>query len=342
MTDPVKRDHAPGLDLARGVVGLLADDGDALADADRPVADPPDGHAAHVLVRRQVGDQELQRVSRLEHRGRRDVDEQVEERAEVGARHGQVAGRGAELGVRVDHRKLDLVLVGAEVDEQLVDRVQDLRRAGVRAVDLVEGDDDGQPAGHRLLEHVAGLRQRALRGVDQQQDAVDHQEAALDLAPEVGVAGRVDDVEPDAVDVDRRLLGEDRDALLALEVARVHHPVDDGLVRPERAGLAEHRVDERGLAVVDVGDDRDVAQVARGRRRQVGSRGRARWRWAWRSRACHSWAGEVSHMAPFRANAAARMPGRVTREARPPRAGDASARSGRRRGARSPGRRRRS
>ena len=35
-----------------------------------------------------------------------------------------------ELGVRVDHRKLDLVLVGAEVDEQLVDRVQDLRRRG--------------------------------------------------------------------------------------------------------------------------------------------------------------------------------------------------------------------
>ena len=32
---------------------------------------------------------------------------------------------------------------------------------------------------------------------------------------------------------------------------------------PERAGLPEHRVDERGLAVVDVGDDRDVAQVVR-------------------------------------------------------------------------------
>ena len=36
------------------------------------------------------------------------------------------------------------------------------------------------------------------------------------------------------------------------------------LVRRERAGLPEHGVDQRGLAVVDVGDDRDVAEVVSG------------------------------------------------------------------------------
>ena len=35
----------------------------------------------------------------------------------------------------------------------------------------------------------------------------------------------------------------------------------DVLARPERAGLPQHRVDQRRLAVVDVGDDRDVAYV---------------------------------------------------------------------------------
>ena len=192
---------------------------------------------------------------------RRDADEQLEQRVEVGAGHGQVAGRRAQLRVRVHDRELDLVLVGAEVHEQLVDVVEDLRRAGVGAVDLVERDDDGQPARHRLLQDVAGLRERALGRVDQQQHAVDHEQAALDLAAEVRVPWGVDDVQADAVDVDRRLLGEDRDALLALEVARVHDAVDHGLVRAEGAGLAEHRVDEGGLAVVDVGDDRDVAEV---------------------------------------------------------------------------------
>jgi hypothetical protein len=72
----------------------------------------------------------------------------------------------------------------------------------------------------------------------------------------------VDDVHPDLADLDRGLLGEDRDALLALQVHRVHHAIDDRLVLAERPRLAEHRVDERGLAVVDVGDDRDVAKVA--------------------------------------------------------------------------------
>ena len=114
---------------------------------------------------------------------------------------------------------------------------------------------------HRLLEDVARLRQRALGRVHEEQHRVDHQERALHLAAEVGVARRVHDVQAEAVVVHGRLLGEDRDALLALEVARVHDPVHDGLVGAERAGLAEHRVDQRGLAVVHVRDDGDVAQV---------------------------------------------------------------------------------
>jgi len=61
--------------------------------------------------------------------------------------------------------------------------------------------------------------------------------------------------------IDRRLLGEGRDPLLALEVARVQDTLRHVLVLAERARLPEHGVDERRLPVVDVGDDRDVAQV---------------------------------------------------------------------------------
>ena len=65
----------------------------------------------------------------------------------------------------------------------------------------------------------------------------------------------------DVAVADGRVLGEDRDALLALEVHRVEHALVDVLVRAEGAGLPEHGVDERRLAVVDVGDDRDVAEI---------------------------------------------------------------------------------
>jgi len=50
---------------------------------------------------------------------------------------------------------------------------------------------------------------------------------------------------------------------LALEVVRVHDALLDVLVRGKGARLLQQFVDQRGLAVVDVGDDGDVAQGAR-------------------------------------------------------------------------------
>ena len=68
------------------------------------------------------------------------------------------------------------------------------------------------------LQDEPGLRQRSLGRVHEQQDAVDHLQPALDLAAEIGVAGRVDDVDLNVAQVDRGVLGEDRDAALTLEV----------------------------------------------------------------------------------------------------------------------------
>ena len=66
--------------------------------------------------------------------------------------------------------------------------------------------------------------------------------------------------------VDGRVLGEDRDAALALEVVRVHDALAVLLVGAEDAALLQQGVDEGGLAVVDVGDDGDVAEVHAGLR----------------------------------------------------------------------------
>ena len=106
---------------------------------------------------------------------------------------------------------------------------------------------------------------------------------AADLVAEVDVAGRVDQVEGVALPGDPHVLDLDGDAPLALEVHRVevllaHVPGVDG------AGQLEDAVGQRGLAVVDVGDDREVADAGRvhasvrryrrpprGRRRRAGS-----------------------------------------------------------------------
>ena len=113
----------------------------------------------------------------------------------------------------------------------------------------------------RLAQHELRLRHRAVDRVDEEQDAVDHVHHAFDLTAEVGVTGCVDDVDLGAAVHDGGVLRHDRDPALALEGVAVHHPLRDLLVLTEDVALLQHRVDERGLAVVDVGDDRDVAEI---------------------------------------------------------------------------------
>jgi hypothetical protein len=109
-----------------------------------------------------------------------------------------------------------------------------------------------------------GLRLDPLRGVDDEDRALARLQAAADLVAEVDVAGRVDQVERvaqavggDVLEADGARL--DGDALLALEVHRVEH-LAGHLPRLDRVSQLEQAVGERGLAVIDMGNDREVAQ----------------------------------------------------------------------------------
>jgi hypothetical protein len=124
--------------------------------------------------------------------------------------------------------------------------------------------------GQRLAQHEAGLRQRPLGRVDEQQHAVDHRQAALHLPAEVGVARRVDDVDDGhravrVLAVHGGVLRQDRDALFLLQVTRVHQAFD-GVVAAmgQCAGLPQHRINQCRLAVIDVSDDGDVSEIHAG------------------------------------------------------------------------------
>ena len=60
---------------------------------------------------------------------------------------------------------------------------------------------------------------------------------------------------------DSRVLGENRDALFTFEVSRIHDALVDVGVACERVGLLEHGINQGGRAMVNVGDDCDIAQV---------------------------------------------------------------------------------
>ena len=110
------------------------------------------------------------------------------------------------------------------------------------------------------------LRFDALRRVDDQQRAFAGGERARHLVGEVDVAGRVDQVELVGLAVarlvaQRRGLRLDGDAALALEVHRVEH-LRLHLALGQAAAALDEAIGERRLAVVDVRDDGEVADVA--------------------------------------------------------------------------------
>ena len=161
----------------------------------------------------------------------------------------------------IDDREVELLVGRAELVEQVEHLVDHPVRARARAVDLVDDDDRLEPHRERLLRHEARLRHRAIHRVDKDQHRVDHRQHALDFTAEIGVSGRVDDVDAVALPVDGGVLGQDRDATFLFLVVAVHHPLGGDHPFVEGARLLEQAVDQGGLAMVDVGDDGDVAEA---------------------------------------------------------------------------------
>ena len=198
-----------------------------------------------------VEDQALERLLWVAFRGRDAGDDRLED----------VVDAGAVLGAGED----DLF---ARDRQDVLELVHDRLGVGRWQVDLVQDGDEGQVLLQRQVDVGERLGLDALRGVDDEDRALAGLERVADLVGEVDVTGRVDEVE--AVDqVVAGLVLEadgprlDRDPLLALEVHRIedlaHH-----LAAFDRVGLLQQPVGERGLAVIDVRDDREVAQAVLG------------------------------------------------------------------------------
>ena len=250
-------------DLALLLDGLVVEvaDGDLLVLADRAALDAADADPAHVVVVVQRGHQHLQRRVRVALGGGDIVDDGVKQRNEVLALLVGAVGGDALPGGAEDGGGLELLVRGVQIQQQLQHLVHDLVDPGVGPVDLVHDHDDLVAQLQRLLQHEAGLGHGTLGGVHQQQNAVDHLEDALHLAAEVGVARGVHDVDLVVLVVDGSVLGQDGDAALALQVAGVHDPVHHGLIFAVDAALLEHFVHQRGLAVVNVGDNRNISDL---------------------------------------------------------------------------------
>ena len=234
-------------------------DRDRIADLDPAVEDAPDRNTPQVVARIEVGHEHLERSLAVPARWRHTVHDGIEQRAQILTAVVRRQARRAGPRAGVEHREINLLLGRIQVDEEVVHLVQHFLRTRVGAVDLVDHDDWRQTPFEGFPENEARLGQGTFRGVDQQQDAVDHREGALDLATEVRVSGRIDDIDEEIPVMNRRVLRQDCDATLALEVGVVHRAFGDPLVGSKNTALVKHGVDQGRFPMVDVGDDGDVA-----------------------------------------------------------------------------------
>ena len=224
---------------------------DRLAVADRALGEPDVDDHALVGVVVAVEDQALERALRVALRRRDPGDDGLEDVGDARA----VLGRGED----------DLLARDGQHGLELLD---DRVGVGRGQVDLVEDRDEREVLAHREVDVGQRLGLDALGRVDDEDRALAGLEAVADLVGEVDVAGRVDEVQA----VDQAVLGRvleaggaglDRDALLALEVHRIED-LARHLPGVDRVRHLQQPVGQRRLAVVDVGDDREVAKAVLG------------------------------------------------------------------------------
>ena len=124
----------------------------------------------------------------------------------------------------------------------------------------------------RLIDIGQGLRLDALGRIDHEQRAFAGREAAVDLIGEIDMARRVDEVQLVDLAVARVIIEAhglrlDGDAALALDIHGIEHLLLH-LPRRQAPAKLDQPVGERRFAVIDMGDDGEVADA--GKRRGLG------------------------------------------------------------------------
>ena len=216
---------------------MVVDQKDILIDADGAVLHLADTDSSHVLIIIDGADQYLCVGVRVAGRRRNVFDDGLKKRFHVRAVFAQFQHGDTGLGRSIDERAVKLFVVGVQFKEQFQDLVHHFLRTGVRAVDLIDADDDREAELQRLFQNELGLWHRTFEGVHHQDDAVHHFEDTFHLATEVGMTGSIYNVDLDAVIVHGGIFGENGDTSLPLNIVGIHDTFADILILTEGSAL---------------------------------------------------------------------------------------------------------
>ncbi len=220
-----------------------------------------DADQALIAVVVQRGDLHLERAVGVHVRGRDVLDDGLQQTGHVALGHAGVQPGKTVQGGGEHDREVQLLVGRTQAIKQVEHLVHGPVGARAGAVHLVDHHDRLEAHREGLLGDEAGLGHWAVDCVHQQQHRVDHRQHTFDLATEVGVSGGVDDIDAVILPLDGRVLGQDGDPAFLFDGVGVHDPIAVVTTLVEGAGLAQELVDQRGLAMIDVGDDGDVAKL---------------------------------------------------------------------------------
>src|SRR5690606_7135766 len=102
---------------------------------------------------------------------------------------------------------------------------------------------------------------RAVNRVHQQQYGIHHGQYALHFTAEVGVAGSVHNIDVIAIPFNGGVFGEDGNASFALLVVRIHDALGTLTFTIQGTGLLQQAVDKCCFAMVNVGNNGNIAEL---------------------------------------------------------------------------------
>ena len=190
----------------------------------------------------------------------------LEQRLQVRTHLRRVA-RAPGQTIAVNNGKVRLLIRCTQFYKQVKGLVQRTLGVGVLAIHFVNHNDCTVAHLKCLAQHKARLWHRTFRRIHQQHHTVNHVQHALHLAAKIRMARSVHDVDLHLHLIGgirhnhSRILGQNCDAALALQIIGVHHALDDLLILTKHARLPQQPVHQRGLAMVNVGNDRNIAKI---------------------------------------------------------------------------------
>ena len=165
------------------------------------------------------------------------------------------------LGRCVEERTVELFVRSIQIHEKFENLVDDFFGAGLRTVDLVDAYDYMQIEFQGFFKHKFCLRHGTFEGIHKKDDTVHHLEHSLDFAAEVRMARGIDYVDLDTFIMYRCIFGKNGDSSFPLDIVGVHDSFLNFLILAKNAALLKQLVDQRGLAVVDMGDNSYVSDI---------------------------------------------------------------------------------